>query len=84
MARRFVVNLRAAMGDRGVREVARAAGINHATLLSLLAGRTWADFLTMARLETALDARLWPGRLVVHGDPDGEHDVDALLPDDLS
>lgn len=83
MARRFTLKLQAAMGDRGVRDVARDAGINHSTLISLLAGKTWPDFLTMARLETALHTQLWPGTVELHGDPDGEHDLDFRLPDDL-
>jgi hypothetical protein len=62
VARRFVVNLRAAMGGRSVRAVAAAAEINHATLLGVLAGRVWPDLATIAKLERGLDAEVWPRR----------------------
>jgi hypothetical protein len=33
--------------------------MNHVTLLNALAGNSWPDLLTLARLELALDAELW-------------------------
>lgn len=60
VARQFVLNVRAAVGDRSVRSVAAAAGMSHVTLLNVLAGRVWPDLYTIARLEAALDTGLWP------------------------
>lgn len=41
--------------------MAAAAGIHHVTLLRVLAGDSWPDIATLARLEIALDANLWHG-----------------------
>lgn len=41
--------------------MAAAAGIHHVTLLRVLAGDSWPDIATLARLEIALDAKLWHG-----------------------
>jgi len=60
VARQFVLNVRAAIGDRSIRSVAAAAGMSHATLLNVLAGRVWPDLYTIARLEAALQTGLWP------------------------
>lgn len=60
--RQFVVALRDAMGESGLRETARAAGINHAALRKLLRGESWPDVVTLSRLERALGTDLWPGR----------------------
>lgn len=62
VARRFVVNLREEMAGRSLREVAAAAGIGHVTLQRVLTGQAWPDLATIARLETGLDADLWPRR----------------------
>ena len=62
VARQLVINLRDAMGERGLREVARAADINHSSLRSVLRGEAWPDLITIARLEDALQVGLWPGR----------------------
>jgi hypothetical protein len=62
VARLFVNRLRKAMGDQSVRAVAKDAGLNHAGLNKLLAGGSWPDLLTIARLERTLGADLWPGR----------------------
>jgi lambda repressor-like predicted transcriptional regulator len=63
VARRFVVALQRAVGDRSVRSVAVAAGMSHGSLNRVLAGSVWPDLLTIAKLEGALGADLWPGRL---------------------
>ncbi|PZE64028.1 XRE family transcriptional regulator [Curtobacterium sp. MCBD17_021] len=65
VARALVLNLRAAMADRSVREVASAAGLHHTTLLKVLAGRAWPDLSTVARLEEVLRTNLWPRRSFV-------------------
>ena len=61
--RLLVLALREAMGAAGLRETARAADVNHASLRRLLLGESWPDVVTLARLERALDTDLWPGRV---------------------
>jgi hypothetical protein len=62
-ARRFAVNLRAAIGDESVRSVAKKAGVNHSTLLGILEGRTWPDLETISKIERGVNHDLWPGRV---------------------
>ena len=40
--------------------LARQADIERTTLYDMLAGRTWPDAVTLAKLEEALGTRLWP------------------------
>lgn len=47
---------------RSVRQVARDADLQHATVLALLHGHRWPDFVTIVKLEDALEADLWPRR----------------------
>jgi hypothetical protein len=63
LARRFSLNLAAAIGDSSLRSVSRATGVAHNTLANILAGRIWPDFSTIARLEIGLAARLWPSTI---------------------
>ena len=63
IARRFAVNMQAAIGDRSVRAAARDVGVDHSTILSVLNGRSWPDLATIARLEVGFGVDLWPGRL---------------------
>lgn len=58
VARLMVLNLRAAMGATSIRGVARAAGLNEATVRKVLAGEVWPDVRSVARLEEALGVRL--------------------------
>ncbi len=60
-AQEFAFRLEAAINNRSVREVARLAGISHSTLLAVLGGERWPDMVTIAKLEEALEADLWPG-----------------------
>lgn len=60
-----------AVGDRGLRDLARAARLNHASLRAVLRGEAWPDMITVARLEAALEADLWPGRHVRQTGPEG-------------
>lgn len=60
-ARRLAVNLREAIGDRSLREVARLSGVDRTTIAVVLAGEAWPDVATLARLEVALERALWPG-----------------------
>lgn len=52
--------LEAGMGTRSKAEVARSAEIERTTLYDMLSGRTWPDAVTLAKLEVALQTRLWP------------------------
>lgn len=62
VARRFALNVRSAMGERSIRSVAADCGLNHATVITVLEGRSWPDLVTIAKLEAGLDTGLWPGR----------------------
>lgn len=58
-------NLKAAIGDRSHREIARTTGLSDVTIAAVLAGTNYPDLRTLARLETALNTRLlpdWPAR----------------------
>ena len=44
---------------RTAREIAELAGLSHQTVLNVLNGNTWWDAITIARLERALDTKLW-------------------------
>ena len=58
-ARRFALNLRAAIGRASVREVARQSGVDRTAIGLILSGASWPDMVTTVRLEMAL-GRLWP------------------------
>lgn len=58
-ARRFALNLKAAIGDRAVREVSRAAGLDEGTIRKILRGESWPDLRTIWKLESSLDAQLY-------------------------
>jgi transcriptional regulator with XRE-family HTH domain len=59
LARRLAVEMEA----RGLsaNRLAAEAGVNRQTVANVLAGTGWPDLLTIASLEKALDAGLWPG-----------------------
>jgi len=59
-ARCFVLNLMSAMGERSVRSVANDAGLDEGTVRRILAGAAWPDLRSVARLEAALRAALYP------------------------
>lgn len=54
--------LRGALQDRSLSGLCRQAGLARTTVQDLLAGRTWPDLATLAKLEDALDTTLWPSR----------------------
>jgi hypothetical protein len=54
------VALSAALEGRNKSEVASEADITRSTLYDILAGNTWADMVTLAKLESCLDTGLWP------------------------
>lgn len=58
--RRIALALREAIGDRSIRSVASEVGVGHQALSDLLAGRTWPEVATVARIERGLGCRLWP------------------------
>jgi transcriptional regulator with XRE-family HTH domain len=60
-AQLFARRVAAAIDGRTLREVARAAGISHSTLLAVILGQRWPDMVTIARLEDSLETELWPG-----------------------
>lgn len=62
VARTIVKRLHTALGERSVRSLAAEADLAHTTVYDLLAGRTYGDVITIARLEAALAVRLWPER----------------------
>jgi hypothetical protein len=43
-----------------LRGLATASGVNRQAIADLLAGRSWPDVATIARLQNALSRRLWP------------------------
>jgi len=59
-ARLFAANLKTALGGRTVRAAKELTGVNHSTVAAILAGTTWPDMATIARLESGLRTRLWP------------------------
>jgi transcriptional regulator with XRE-family HTH domain len=61
IARKLVLNLqRALTTQKSIRAVATLAGIDHTTILKILAGRSWPDLHTIVRLEQSLGVPLWP------------------------
>ncbi|MGP3967408.1 helix-turn-helix domain-containing protein [Streptomyces sp. 6N223] len=54
--------LQAAMEERGgsLRRFAAALGVNRQVVADLVAGRSWPDIATVARLENVLDIPLYP------------------------
>ncbi|WP_313354500.1 helix-turn-helix transcriptional regulator [Microbacterium sp.] len=58
-ARRFVLNLKAAIGERSIREVARDAGIDEGTIRKILLGESWPDLRTIWKLESSLGLVLY-------------------------
>lgn len=60
VARKFAVALMDAVGERSIRSVAKDTGLTHSTLVGILAGHTWPDLATIAKLERGVDVALWP------------------------
>ncbi|MFE7561903.1 helix-turn-helix domain-containing protein [Kitasatospora sp. NPDC057500] len=61
------------LADRGwsLRQAASGSGVNRQTIADLLAGRSWPDVATVARLENFLDVPLYPHRVetrIAHGE----------------
>lgn len=62
VARLFALRLKEAIGGRSLRSAAVLTGVDHASISGIIAGRTWPDLATIARLERGLEANLWPAR----------------------
>lgn len=58
-ARRFALGLKSAIGERSVREVARAAGLDEGTIRKILQGESWPDLRTIWKLESSLETQLY-------------------------
>jgi hypothetical protein len=59
-ARQLVLNLISAIGERSLREAGVATGVDRTTIAEVIAGRSWPDIATLARLEVGLGVGLWP------------------------
>jgi transcriptional regulator with XRE-family HTH domain len=60
VAQKLVLRLHVACEGLSLRDVERSTGIDHATVARVLAGETWPDLETIARLEHGLGVALWP------------------------
>ena len=60
VARLLVLNLIAAIGDRSLREVGVLTGVDRTAIAEFIAGKSWPDIATIARLEVGLGVSLWP------------------------
>jgi len=58
--RLLAVAVAQSMEGRSIRSVAGEVGVDYTVLSDLLAGRSWPDSGTLARLEVGLDRSLWP------------------------
>lgn len=68
--RRYVLNLRAAVGDNSIRSAEAVTGVNYSTLQAVLTGVAWPDAITVARTEAGFGARLWEGPVALSkGEP---------------
>jgi len=47
------------IGDESIRYIAKKADLSPQTILNILNGKTWPDLRTIARLENAVNGRLW-------------------------
>lgn len=60
VARLFAASLRVALDGLTVRAAAELTGVNRSSVAAILAGTTWPDMATIARLEDGLKRPLWP------------------------
>ncbi|CAB4885346.1 MAG: hypothetical protein F2793_08855 [Actinobacteria bacterium] len=74
----IVARYRASVGDRSLRSVARAAGIDATSLGRTLAGETVPDVHTVAVLEMALDTDLWPARSTLREHTESRPPLDGV------
>lgn len=62
VAQQIAGRLAQVMTERGLsaKRLGADSGVNRRTIAHLLAGGVWADMLTIANLERALQVQLWP------------------------
>lgn len=70
--RRYVLNLRTAIGEQSIRSAATLTEVNYSTLHAVLVGQAWPDAITVARTERGLGTRLWDGPIALPKDGPGE------------
>jgi DNA-binding phage protein len=56
----IAIALAAALEGKNKSKVAQAAQIERSTLYDIIAGNTWPDTVTLAKLEAELGVTLWP------------------------
>ena len=61
VARQFALNLREAVGEQSLRGASARIGVDHSTLVRILAGEAWPDLATIARIEIGLGVAVYPG-----------------------
>ncbi len=61
IAQGLALNVQIALRDTTLIGACRDAGLNRSTVQDLLAGRTFCDIATLAKLEATLGVPLWPG-----------------------
>lgn len=61
VVRSIANNLSRAIEGKSVRGAAQVAEVDHSVVHDLLAGNSWPEVATVARLEIGLSQRLWPG-----------------------
>lgn len=59
-AQEFARNLRRVTQDMTLRQAAQVAGLDPMTIRALVNGYTWADTVSVAKLEFGFDQLLWP------------------------
>ena len=59
LAAALATRLNNKIGSESIRYVAKKAGLSPQTILNIRNGKSWPDLRTIARLETALNTRLW-------------------------
>ena len=59
LAAALATRLKNKIGNESIRYVAKKAQLSPQTVLNILNGKTWPDLRTIAKLEVALNTRLW-------------------------
>lgn len=59
LAAGLATRLQNKIGNESIRYIAKKAQLSPQTVLNILNGRSWPDLRTIAKLETALNTRLW-------------------------
>ena len=59
LAAALATRLKNKIGNESIRYIAKKAQLSPQTILNILNGKTWPDLRTIAKLEIALNTRLW-------------------------